>query len=581
MINFQAVVDFIKSYDFRNIAEFIVSSNFVLIFCSSLVVIAIAVFLYFAIKTRPIKKHLKIALKKLQEMPPSENFFNEYKEFDAYISSNQILQHKWAEFKKSFIFPSPTGDNQAICNSEESAEYFNEGSIISGRVNLRFFTAFPNYLTGTGILGTFIGLVAGISLAGSGLVSENIKEIRESLQALLNGASLAFITSITGIVCSIIFSTLEKVHIHRLLRSLNTWNNELDRRIEKVTPEELAQKQLAQLERQSEYLEEFTTKVAFNIAEALDDRLNEKLVPTLNKIIESVDSMRRERGDTDKQLIREMVEKFSESVQGAAGSEIQALAKTLDSLHEALIPLLEQTKDANSEMRGAALYIADQIKTSYERSGKDFTDGVQTAVGELRSGMSQAGDALYSELKDAFDKTVERLDTVVSRLDTSIGTLGDAGQNTEQMAIQTKKLLNQFSAMAVDLNVIQDQMKSSLTALERTASAIENAGNAARLNVLQSSQALEDFKSALNEFSTVQQQLRQIWSNYADRFEAVDTSLERIFSQINDGLKAYAQATSDYMGELDRQTKKVTELFSGAVMEFGEAVEDLSGAYRR
>jgi len=32
------------------------------------------------------------------------------------------------------------------------------------------------------------------------------------------------------------------------------------------------------------------------------------------------------------------------------------------------------------------------------------------------------------------------------------------------------------------------------------------------------------------------------------------------------------------MGELDRQAKKVTELFGGAVQEFGDAVEDLSGA---
>jgi hypothetical protein len=38
-------------------------------------------------------------------------------------------------------------------------------------VNLRLLHAMPNYLTGFGILGTFVGLAAGISLANQGLAS--------------------------------------------------------------------------------------------------------------------------------------------------------------------------------------------------------------------------------------------------------------------------------------------------------------------------------------------------------------------------------------------------------------------------
>jgi len=522
--------------DFQKTAHFIVSFNGVLIFCSLIIFAAVAFYIAFRRKIGPVMKHLKAALIKLKEMPPSDGFINEYKEFDDFLSKNAILKHNWAEYRKSLILPLATINNPTICNTEEAASYFNEGSIIAGRINLRFYGVFPNYMTGTGILGTFLGLVAGIYLAGAGLASEDIQLLKKSLQDLLSGASLAFWTSIVGIVCSILFSWREKVLTHSLFRSIDSWNRELDKRIEKITIEELAQKQLDQLEHQTEYLEEFTTKVAFNIAEALGDRLNEKLVPTLNKLIESVDSMRRERGDTNEQLIQQMIDKFSKSIQGAAGNEINAIAGTLNNLNQTLVPLLKEMKDAHSQMQGAAVYIAKQIKTSYEKSGKDFSNGVQAAIGDLRSGISQAGDALNSELKDAFDKAVGRLDDIVGKLDTSIGSLGDAGKNTEQMAIKTKGLLDRFASMAGDLNAIQDKMQSSLQALERTAGAIENAGNAARQNVSQSAEALKEFKIAASEFRAVQQELKQIWGDYSTRFKDVDEDLGKIFGQISDGL---------------------------------------------
>lgn len=574
MTDFQSLIT-----DLPTIAHYMVSFEGVLTFCSFLILVALAFYIALKLRIRPITKNLKVALKKLKEMPPSAGFINAYKNFDDFVSSNPILQHNWAEYRKNFIFPKATDKNKIICNTEEAVCYFSEESIIAGRVNLRFYGSFPNYLTGTGILGTFLGLVAGIYLASAGLASEDTQLLKKSLQDLLSCASLAFWTSIAGIVCSILFSWREKALTHGLFRTIDNWNRELDKRIEKITPEELANKQLDQLVRQTEFLEEFTTKVAYNIAEALDDRLNEKLVPTLNKLTESVDLMRRDRGDTNEQLIKQMVQKFSDSVQGAAGNEIRAIADTLNTLNEALVPLLNEVKEAQSQMQGAALYIADQIKTSYENSGKEFSEGVQAAIGELRSGISEAGYSLNDELKDAFNQAVDRLNTVVEKLDEGIGNLGNTGKNTEQLIIESQGLLNQFKSMAGDLSSIQANMQDSIIALKGAAGAMENAGDVARENLSHSVRMLDEFQTAASEFRKVQEDLRQVWSDYSVRFEEVDDSLENIFSQIEEGLSAYAEATSKYMGDLDNQATKVTELFSGAVRDLGEAVEDLSEVF--
>ena len=68
----------------------------------------------------------------------------------------------------------------------------------------------PGTLTGLGILGTFIGLIMGISGIGFSSVEATIS----SVQMLLSGIEVAFYTSIAGVIFSSLFNILHKI----------TWN---------------------------------------------------------------------------------------------------------------------------------------------------------------------------------------------------------------------------------------------------------------------------------------------------------------------------------------------------------------------
>ncbi|WP_457572505.1 anti-phage ZorAB system protein ZorA [Desulfovulcanus sp.] len=557
--------------------KLIVSVEGVTIFCILIVVTAFLLY-YIGLnrRTMPMQRKLKYAVEKLRSMPDLKNFASEFRTFDEWISNVDIFQHLWSEFKETLVIPSSTAADKVICNTKESACYFNENSVIFPSVDLRFYNAVPNYLTGAGILGTFIGLVGGIYLASKGLASDNARELNESLQNLLSGASLAFWTSIVGIITSIIFSWREKSITHKLRTLLYQWNEELDKRIERITPESLAQKQLMQLERQSEYLEEFTTQVAFNIAELLNDRMNEKLVPALDKLVDAVEAMRREREYSNEQLLREMVDKFVETINGAAGKEVAALSDTLNNLNEILTPLLKEMREVHGQMHGAAAYIAEQIKESYEKSGKNFNEGVQTAINELKAGIAQAGEVLNRELKESFERAIQKFEDTVKALDASISNLGQTGHNTKEMVVKTESLLNRFDNIAQSMAMVEKGMDRSIKTVERAAESIEKGGNAISNAVTQFQKTLDEFQNAANEFRSVQETLQEIWQAYAKRFEDLDTSLERVFAQMEDGLKAYAEATSNYMRELDKHAKTVTELFGGAVVEFTEAINELN-----
>ena len=60
----------------------------------------------------------------------------------------------------------------------------------------------PGVLTGLGLLGTFIGLLMGLR----GLGFETVETALKSVQIILGGIDIAFYTSISGVILSIIFN---------------------------------------------------------------------------------------------------------------------------------------------------------------------------------------------------------------------------------------------------------------------------------------------------------------------------------------------------------------------------------------
>ena len=318
--------------DYKSIAQLAVSLEGVCLFCFSIIFVTITVYLFgFRRKASALIRNLKRAIKSLKQASGPDSFATKFTKLDEDFCNNQDIGHCWREFKETLVMPSVTAADPVICNTEESVCFFNENTVITNRINLKFYMKLSQLFNRYRNFGNILRLGLRVYiLASQGLASEDTAELHKSLQNLLSGASLAFWTSICGLFCSIMFSWREKVKTHELGLLLGEWNKEMDSRIERITPESLAQQQLNQLEKQSEYLEEFTTKVAFNIADALNDRLNEKIVPVMEKMIESVDLMRRDRGESNEEMLKQIVNKFSKTMDDACRQGIKRLIKNLD-----------------------------------------------------------------------------------------------------------------------------------------------------------------------------------------------------------------------------------------------------------
>lgn len=72
----------------------------------------------------------------------------------------------------------------------------------------------PGTLTGLGIIGTFVGLLMGIS----GISFSSVEAALESVSVLLSGIEVAFYTSIAGVILSILFNIFNRMLWNSLLR---------------------------------------------------------------------------------------------------------------------------------------------------------------------------------------------------------------------------------------------------------------------------------------------------------------------------------------------------------------------------
>lgn len=122
----------------------------------------------------------------------------------------KFLDKQFSEFKEKV--KQQRALKQIACDVED---YINEDTIAlqswQSVVDL-----IPGIMTSLGILGTFIGLIIGIG----GISISTVEATMESVRELLDGIKIAFYTSISGVIFSIVFNIIHKISWNVMSREL-------------------------------------------------------------------------------------------------------------------------------------------------------------------------------------------------------------------------------------------------------------------------------------------------------------------------------------------------------------------------
>jgi hypothetical protein len=535
------------------------------------------------------------------------------------LARNRTLKHLWHEFRESFVYPrARPGEGAWIRNSIEPSAHFNTPAVIEPHVSVRAFGAVPNYLTGLGILGTFIGLSAGIYLAqiqlGQLAETQNLQLMQQGLQQLLAGASLAFLTSIFGLFASMGFLLFERTAFGRVNRTVRMWNDALDVRLELVTPEKLAADELFELREQTEQLKLFNTELAVSIGTALEEKVAGQLLPKFDELIGAVQEVKAERQSANEEFLQTLVDGFQQKMTGAAGQEMEALSDTLASLNRGLLGSTELMAQRTAAMEDSLASIKDEIEGSLQRSSSALQRALEESLGKVSGEVSnltqlvgqsleesgaRAADVVGQAVDRLASETTGRVTSMLQRLERASSEMSDrlevVGKQVEERSKQSMEAATAQAAegrrVVESIGLAQDKMTDLveelsgmqqgfhrlLPGLRSSAEGFQAAASETRASVSAIEAASVTARNAAASIDSSQTALAEAWNAYQERFEGIDVALQRVFDQIDGGLERYTTRVSEFNDEFDAHMSQAVKSLGGVVSEMSDTLEDLRG----
>ena len=484
----------------------------------------------------------------------------EFEPYHDYVTASFGLP--WTEFVETLVLPSP-GSKDPIRNTYDVSRYLNDSTIISPRIYFGFFRAVPNLLTGLGILGTFIGLAAGVGAASSGLASSDPAIITASLQQLLDGASLAFLTSISGILCSILFVVEDRIATRYLHRAINMWVDSIEARLERVTTEGVALQQLEQARRTTKQLESFNTELVFALEKALEEKVAGRISPQLDRLVEAVERLRADRSTDAGQVIKEALDRFTRAMQEQTGTQFEDMASIIGNLNstlkESAAGLAQSQTDVQATLAGATKDLADQLRDSSAEAAaklrKTFDSGTQelAEVGVEAASQISASHRSLAAAADSLDRSTKRSERVLEDITSFVDRINSLRETIESAH-------REIAGVAEPVRHAALKIREST---ERTADTL-----------VRTEELVDRVVELVGDLEQHQQEIAQAWASYQQRFEGIDESLGEVFRQIDEGLSNYCEQVKNLPRNSIRAPRIPLETFRAA-LELNESIETL------
>ncbi|MCH7396732.1 MotA/TolQ/ExbB proton channel family protein [Belliella sp. DSM 107340] len=506
------------------------------------------------------------------------------------LENSSTLSGVWISYKSSFGF----GDLNKT--TEDARDYFNEYNLILNNSNFRYYLTLPNIFVGLGILGTFVGLVYGIS-SFDNLSDSSV--IKESISVLLSGMGTAFYTSIVGMFFSIFFNIIEKKQFYKTFRKIKQISNELNNtyRISKIELEQQNHKSLVkvlsevfsytssegvqvppnmvfytldqELKEQSRALKSFSTDLA-NSLEAMSTIIMEEfdqsfqrvfqetLLPVIEKLDKAVEALKNEKSSTNENLINStiealkktmqaMMEDFKDTLSGSAKNEIDNMLKVLNASSTALISLPHQ------------LGKIEDVLDETIRTFKDISDKT------LRNTETQEQEHAKSrtKLNETTNEVLDKANRMIESADNFIGDFVKEAGNLTEAIKEYHHLISSLKDTASSINQTTDKLNRSVELIDQY-----------------SNKSIESNKLLTENFENQLAQITRMNSEHVESYNKIKESLGTVFDGIEEGLTTYRDHTVEslntYLGEFSEKLAKASNALSGSISELNEGLDGLN-----
>ena len=455
-------------------------------------------------------------------------------ELQKYFQTRATLNEVFQSYRQEKMLTSGSGAH----NTCDIADFFNEG-LLDDCAGSAYSESVGGTMTAIGILGTFVGLMLSLKSFDGGT-----QDILMSMIPLISGMKVAFLTSIYGIVASVLYNFLYRDSRSNadvtLEQFLQVYYQCVSRRPENETAAMLLDYQQQQIQMLEHLKDTIAAAIAEQISISVPEMFNAAVTPRLEALTQNLI-------DGQEKLAAEQETK----VQQIAEKMIDRMNVTLKGRFTELSHLMQDFCQDQKTTRAQMLDISNQLTTS--------------------------GNQL--------SETHAKLDESLKAFQSYATTLSQAQSSLNEEFMATLKNYKQLTTQSVALNRTLDVLATRVDSMLANADSI----NAAALNKLdEMTKSADAHQTAfVTEISTqneryqkIQQALENGILTQAQQLNAMASTQEKMLTESLEKISEYTKETetsfSVTSAKLDEVSDKYKELTQVLIQNLQEAnnIED-------
>lgn len=501
----------------------------------------LAFFFYFVVPACRIAGELNAVIRALTSSKDPRDVGGIFEPFSK-------LKHLWTEYRETLheerALNPQTGmlEVVALRATVPAETFFTDNTVVNTPVHAEFFKHLPGIFTGIGIIGTFLGLIAGLRAFK---ITDDAMEVRGSLEYLLHGVQEAFVVSVSAITLAMLITFVEKVVLVRLYRKVQQLTESIDERYKAGVGEEYLARLVGATEEaasQSKILKDalvgdlktILTEIsekqiaAFStahtqLAQHISESVSGQLKQPLERLALATESVRGDQAAAVQQLMADLLARFADRMETMLGGQVAGVQQMQQRMIEALSDAVNHLQQMSATVAGAGQRAGDALIEKLELTLHKLDQRQLVTTEEMRKFVQEIR-GLIGQTQTESHQQIQKLLSDISAHSSALVT--DISRHSQSAAGAINTQVEQLSAK---LAAATEQMASCVGKLESVttdAIALMNAGAQTLAGAAGDfARAGQGVTSVMNQAQGIAGQLVQSATSLSNASHAVETLL--------------------------------------------------------
>lgn len=503
--------------------------------------------------------------------------------------------------------------------------------------SFRFIDGLPQLSLTIGILGTFIGLSLGLSELGAidfSNISNNTDELNKNISLLVSGIKLSFVSSIIGIVLSIIISGINTCIYTKCENSLSKICNSLNKKyyinsaekeiaseiidkLENVFTKKMSEMLEDNLEMQEELAKEikdqnmivqnsskefinkisslseiFKTSFKLSVKEIFDEDFISNI-----KEIQSRLEKRFEASDITLERLDEKIKKtfiISENIFKESAKISESLEEIFDDVKESGLKILSETSNVIKQYENLSIRTSELYNPLIEKNGELLEKNsllninINENIGENTKVINEINENIKSLNIQELIKVVQKLEDSIVEISESVLSLDKVGVNLGKAHLNLVERVEniQETIPTKEFKSISDNLLSGVSKAEKINDELGRLSNnfeniKIEETVIQVNRAkleVEKLEKVVNKFTDDFNDNTEVIITDLDKVNKASIQIDTLYKKVNDFTDDFsdnAEVLINNFDKVDEKLKSTNQNIERTVISLEKSVDEL------